>query len=371
MSDTPKPASLRLVKRPSEVMPPASSMEERVTLPDGPITERIDSVPAAKNGLELDLPIEIFLPDEELATLCEPMDAAYLLIEGRVAIYALDGRGEPMASPIRELTTGDVVNAELFTAKGSCGMDSEFTVKAKTPVRAYVLTLEDILDRRVPELELRKRVSMIANALAGYAVDAANQRVRNHSDVDLYDKALDDVRDNARELEKSVSDLARKNESLTQEITALNAVNRQLTIGAVEKAVRQRLHEIEVENRRLKEQNRKLTKKNGELEATSKSQMDYVASVTEEVVEYERLRDLLGLESTDPNRLVEELRRTFLNLYQLHNPKLQNLGVLGLGELGKLENKEHLPDALTEEEIEQAASATIPSDPGKDPGPTK
>lgn len=88
--------------------------------------------------------------------------------------------------------------------------------------------------------------------------------------------------------------------------------------------------------------------------------MAFVEHVTEEVLEYERLRDLLALETDDPARLIEELRRIFLQLYQCQSPRLQTLGVLGLGELGTLGvPNEALPD-LSDEEVEQGISELPP-----------
>ncbi|MCK9361348.1 hypothetical protein M0Q28_03920 [Patescibacteria group bacterium] len=317
----------------------------------------------------MNLPVETFEAGKTIMDFERALDVVHVILEGAASVYEIDEHGDPMDQPSYELSRGNLINRELLGRDGEHMLDSPVRIVARTKVRTLLVTVADLIGPTVGAIERRARVRYMLEILVERIDKLEGERGTIRALERDFNSALDAEREKQDEQNRKFVELLSRFGQLERENAALNKVNRELTVGAVQKAVRLRLNELDRENRELKEHNRKLVKKNTELEATSKSQMQYVESVTEEVMEYERLRDLLGLESTDRDRLIEELRRIFLNLYQLKHPKLQSLGVLGLGELSEL--GVNLPGgdpSLSEDEIE-AGIAAIPADPGSDPGP--
>ncbi|MCC6563541.1 hypothetical protein IT087_01475 [Candidatus Uhrbacteria bacterium] len=343
---------------------------DRVTLPDERPTDLHKTIPEEQGAHNLmNLPVETFEAGKMIMDFERALDVVHVILEGSASVYEIDEHGDPRDQPSYDLSRGNLINRELLGRDGEHMLDSPVRIVARTKVRTLLVTVADLIGPTVGAIERRARVRYMLETLVERIDKLEGERGTIRELERDFNNALDAEREKQDEQNRKIVELLGRIGQHERENAALNQVNRELTVGAVQKAVRLRLNELEQENRELKERNRELMKKNTELEATSKSQMQYVESVTEEVMEYERLRDLLGLESTDRDRLIEELRRIFLNLYQLKHPKLQSLGVLGLGELSELGAS--LPggdSALSEDEIEAGISA-IPTDPGSDPGP--
>ncbi len=267
------------------------------------------------NSRTLDLPIKRFQTDELLATAKHSIDGAYLLIEGGVAVYALDKDGELMPSPIRVLMGGELVNPELFTTRGSCGVNSGFTAKATTQVSAYVITLKDLTDPSVSEHERRERTEAIVNTLASSTIQRAEE-------TNLYETALSELTEQKRVLE-------RENAQLLSE-------NKQITQSAVQRAVLTEMRRLQTQVRDLTDEKRRGDREIIERTNEAKSAVDYAKSVTDDIQKLEHLRDLLELEVSDEKKFFDELQRIFLTLFSARSHALQNLGVYGLGILSKV-----------------------------------
>lgn len=345
---------------------------QRTTLVDPP-TGRHDPVevrrgpPPLPKSREPDLRLQIkrFAMGELVADFFDSVEEVLLIKRGRLVLEALDSRGEQPLKNFRiELGTGQLLFEELLARHGENGIVSDFRVTAKEETEAYILTLDDLIGAGLDPIVRRARLYAVLDATSNATSESRKLRVIHREDEDGALRSIDELR-------QRINELTTENGGLTRQVSTLDELNRRLVTSAVQKAVRERLIELEREVRELKEQNRKQAKTIHELEATSKSQMAFVEHVTEEVLEYERLRDLLALETDDPARLIEELRRIFLQLYQCQSPRLQTLGVLGLGELGTLGvPDEALPD-LSDEEVEQGISelppSIAPADPTKNP----
>lgn len=345
---------------------------ERTTLVDPP-TDRHDPA-AVRRGPpplpksrepDLRLPTRTFAKDELVADFFVHIDEVMLIKRGRLTLEALDHRGEIPLKDFRiEVGPGQLLFEELLTAHGDGGIVSDFRVTAKETTEFYVLTLDDLVGSDADYVTLRARLYAVLNAATDASSRARRLQVRHREEEDGALAALDELRQRVRELEV-------ENGGLKRQVATLDELNRRLVTSAVQKAVRERLIQLEREVRELKEQNRKQAKTIHELEATSKSQMAFVEHVTEEVLEYERLRDLLALETDAPERLTEELKRIFLQLFQCQSPRLQTLGVLGFGELGAIGVPDEVLPNLSDEEVEQGISelppSIAPTDPTKNP----
>lgn len=187
----------------------------------------------------LGFPIRNFESDEPLAVADESLHEAYVLIEGRADVYALDGdgSGKLMTSPVRELRDGDIVNPELLTTAGLRGVNSSFTVKAKTKVSAYVISLKDLSDPSVSNDVRDQRIAIIMNAIASSAIDAMSQRVHRIEETALYEKALEPTKD----LEKQVAELTELNISLQKANVRTDALMERITKEAVDAVLMQQL----------------------------------------------------------------------------------------------------------------------------------
>ncbi len=272
----------------------------------------------------LGFPIRDFGLGESLASAGESMDEVYLLIQGRADVYALDGNGSGklMTSSVRELREGDLVNPELLTSAGSRGASSGFTVKAKTPVSAYIVTLESLSDPSVSDEMRYQRVAVVMNAIASSTIDATNQRVRAIEATDSY--------------EKDLTELTEQNATLRQENVRLHELNKQITLSAVQRTVVDQLGKLNKQVRELTDEKRNLTRDLAERTGEAKSALDYAKSVTDDIEKLEHLRDLLELEMSDEKKFFDELQRIFIILLGAKSKALQNLGVYGLGILSKV-----------------------------------
>lgn len=194
----------------------------------------------------LDLPIKRFQTDELLATADEPINEAYILVEGRVDVYALDSNriGVLMESPVHTLNEGDLVNPELLTIKGSRGINSSFTLKAQTPVSAHVVTLKDLFDQNVSDDVRHQRIAVVTNALASSAIDATSQRVHRIEETTLYEKALEPT----KELERQVAELTERATVLQQANERSDTLMGRITKQSVDAVLMQH---IRVTNQKL------------------------------------------------------------------------------------------------------------------------
>ncbi len=361
-------------------------------------------------------PVRPFMKLESLVDIDTDLECAFIIMEGEAEEFTIGEDGTEMRKRLCLLQAGDIVCPEYFAGLRP-GSKSPRSVAATTDGWAYKVRMQDLNDPHITPFLRRERLNLVFQAFGRRNMADLNAMVATRATEKAAEEAVAAADKQARDAEAATAVERAARQPLDQEIADLKVeiaqlrsekavaveLGKRITKETVNAAILRRNKELEREIRELTTSNRALERRVSEsetaaissgetsdaleqtvaelrqtvqtlerrlrdAEAAKKSQMLYVESVTDEVREYERLSDLLGLESTDSNRLVEELRRIFLSLYQLKHPKLQSLGVLGLGGLSELGSD--LPGgspSLSKEEVEAGISGATSA---KDPGPT-
>lgn len=348
-------------------------------------TGEIPVLPLAK---EMD--VMLFNVKDELTDYEAKMNCSLLILEGRASEWGLDpdsgAKMDPNDEPLCELGPGDLINPDFFVS----GQDrlSARRVVASSAGKARVITREglDATTLRLLEgfaIRCLKDLSLSARA----AIRTAG-----------FDKEVERIKGETEEQRREATHWKIQSEAKEREIEALRGQARQLTRDVVNKALLRRNHELEAQNREQTTKLRARDQRIQELEAsdaalkvandsqdelvrtlratnhenekklliataTVSSMRKLVEACTDEVVEYDRLRDLPELETKDKNKFLSEVQRIFLSLYNVMNVKLQSLGIQGLGILSEPDeasNKPTLDDGkpITDEEIESGLSGT-------------
>ncbi len=336
-------------------------------LDEGRPTMEIPKPTGAKHeNASLDLVTKRFAKGELIVDFFASVTEALLIKRGRVSFEALNSLGsEPLKNFRPELGPGRILFSQVLTQEADRGIASDLRVTALEETEAYVLSMYDLVGDDLDPIKRRLRFYKVLDAVSDENTHGRRSLVLAQENEDAVLYALDEARARARELEI-------ENGQLRQQVATLDEHNRQLTKSAVSQAVRSELSRLMREVRELRESLRSTTRRAIDAESSYQSQRNYVESLTEEVVEFERLRDLLDLERTDQRKFYSEVQRIFLSLYHIDDARLKQLGVEGLGILPLLtagETQKALGvdiSPLSDEEIEGGISE-IASDERSDP----
>lgn len=306
-------------------------------------------------------PIRPFMKLESLVDIDTAPDCALIIGEGEAEEFTIGEDGNEMRNRLCLLQPGDIICPEYFAGLRE-GSKSPRTVAATTDGWAYVVRMQDLNDPDITPFLRRERLALVFRAFGRRNMADLNAVVGALAKEQYVEEALANADAQVRKAESELSIERRARQVLAAEIADLSAEMaklkrenerlveqaKQITKAAVSSALLKRHQELEQGNRKLTTENRELKRRAHEAEVTSKSAMDYVQALTADLLELERLRDLLDLQIADPNMFLSELQRMFLQLIYLEkHPQLQTHAVEGLGILSEISGKDALPPPTT------------------------
>lgn len=316
--------------KPDDTLPQPTRAED-----EGPPTSEIrrSRIPKPPPPLQLNLEMRTFPKGTMIADFYDQVEEVLVIRTGRVILETYDSKGNDVLPDFRlEVGPKQILFEELLTHEGESGYASNYRVTAKEDVEAYVIAMYDLTGDDADPVARRRLLYLVLHAMAETTAHGRRLQILHREDENGVLEMLDKAREKANELETN-------NIELKTKVARLEEQNRHITVSAVEETVRRELRRLIKETGEQQDELRRRARKIIDLEAAAQSANNYVQSLTEDVVRYEHLRDLLELETADPKVFLSEVHRVFLALLSTNDRQLQILGVQGLGVLSELSNR--------------------------------
>lgn len=278
------------------------------------------------------LPKREFSPGQTIVSFDESVCETYIIFEGRASVYGLNHDGELTDEVMYTLTEGELINAPLLTDRGRYGSESEFLIRAKTIVKVFVLSLDDLFDDRIDAIERRARLHYLVNALAELPSQVMTQKVRENQTEALYSNAIDRERETLQAERDELREARGEIEALRKKNAELEKLNKQITRDAVSDVLVRRLNELETELRDLR---RNALERRVEVI----SAQSIIEMLREELEKAEKRSSASGMMQMKSEDLISILTDIYLAMFQSEDEKLTRLAFKGMNELHMLREK--------------------------------